>query len=331
MRISDIAKAANVSTATVSRVLNEKKGVSDAERERIKRIIEEYNYQPNLLGQTLRRATTNTLLAILPTLSNSFYSEILVAMEEEAVRNGYVLLICEQNRFFSLYLDRLKNKLVDGIILFYAGMEAQELSNLARNYPIVQCCEIIPGSHTSTVSIDNRQAGADVANMLLAKGHRHFVFVCGNAVSERLRHDGFLDAMEMFGLNEENFTVIQAQRNPSSNVLTVPLDSLRDRLEGKESPTAVFCSSDELAIQVTQYLERSNFRVPEDISVVGFDDQSIMRYFRPRLTTVGQDKEELGIGAVQALVAKISDIDSEDRHIVVRHWIEQRETVAEKR
>lgn len=85
MRISDIAKAANVSTATISRVINEKKGVSDAERERIKKIIEEYNYQPNLLGQTLRRATTNTLLAILPTLSNSFYSEILVAMEEEAV------------------------------------------------------------------------------------------------------------------------------------------------------------------------------------------------------------------------------------------------------
>lgn len=329
MRISDIAKAANVSTATISRVINEKKGVSDAERERIKKIIEEYNYQPNLLGQTLRRATTNTLLAILPTLSNSFYSEILVAMEEEAVRNGYVLLICEQNRFFSLYLDRLKNKLVDGIVLFYSGMEAQQLSSLAQNFPIVQCCEIVPDSHTSTVSIDNRRAGADVADMLLAKGHRHFVFVCGNAVSEMQRHDGFLDAIEAFGLCEDNFAVIQAKRNPSSNVLTVTFENLQNCLQNENHPTAVFCTSDELAIQVIQYLERRGYRVPEDISVVGFDDQSIMRYFRPRLTTVGQDKESLGCSAIQALVAKINDIDSEDRHVAVHHWIEQRETVTE--
>lgn len=329
MKISDIAKAANVSTATVSRVLNEKRGVSEAERERIKKIIDEYNYQPNLLGQTLRKSTTNTLLAILPTLSNSFYSEILVAMEEEAVQSGYVLFICEQNRFLNMYLDRLKNKLVDGVILFYSGMDAQELSKLSQSFSILQCCEIVPDSRTSTISIDNWQAGADIADMLMAKGHRRFVFVCGDAVSETQRHDGFLNAIEQFGLCEDNFTVIQAERNLSSNVLTVPFNRLEDCMGKENFPTAVFCSSDELAIQVIRYLERNGCRVPTDISVVGFDDQSIMQYFRPRLTTVGQDKENLGRSAVQALVAKINDINSEDCHIVVRHWIEQRETVAE--
>lgn len=144
-------------------------------------------------------------------------------------------------------------------------MEAQQLSSLAQNFPIVQCCEIVPDSHTSTVSIDDCRAGADVADMLLAKGHRHFVFVCGNAVSEMQRHDGFLDAIEAFGLCEDNFAVIQAKRNPSSNVLTVPFENLQNCLQNENHPTAVFCTSVELAIQVIQYLERRGYRVPEDI------------------------------------------------------------------
>lgn len=91
------------------------------------------------------------------------------------------------------------------------------------------------------------------------------------------RHDGFLDAIEAFGLCEDNFAVIQAKRNPSSNVLTVPFENLQNCLQNENHPTAVFCTSDELAIQVIQYLERRGYRVPEDISVVGFDDRSIKR------------------------------------------------------
>lgn len=329
MRIADIAKAAKVSTATVSRVINGKKGVSDKERERVQAIIESFNYQPNLLGQTLRRSSTNTLLAIIPTLSNPFYSEILTAMEEEAVKNNYVLLICEQNRFLNLYLDRLKSKLIDGVILFYAFMDAQELNALAKNYPIVQCCEIIPDSNTPTVSIDNYQAGRDVAKLLWEKGHRCFAFVGGDAMSEALRYKGFCDTLLDYGLAEENISRIETERHPSSNILTVQSASFKSLLTGDNAPTAVFCSSDELAMQTVQWLERHHYNVPLDISVIGFDDQNIMKYFRPRLTTVAQDKAELGKSAVNALISKINSIDSDNEKIVVRHWIEQRETVTE--
>ncbi|MBO5021389.1 MAG: LacI family DNA-binding transcriptional regulator [Clostridia bacterium] len=328
MKISDIAKIAGVSTATVSRVINEKEGVSAKERARVQEIIKKYDYQPNLLGQTLRNSSTNTILAIVPTLSNPFYSEILTAMANEAIEYGYALMICEQDKFLDFYIDRLRCRLVDGVVLFYSSMEAHEIDELAKKFPVVQCCEIIPNSNTSTVTIDNFQAGCDVAEMFIKNNHKRFGFVGGNAVSEQLRYEGFCEVVNKTVKNPNALIKIITKRDEHKNMLTIDFENLKSALNVENAPTAFFCTSDELAMQLVQWLQRHHYSVPSEISVIGFDDQDITKYFRPQLTTVAQDKFEIGKNTVNVLMKKINDIESENINIISNHWIEYRETVS---
>lgn len=321
----DVAKKANVSTASVSRVLNGQDGVSEETRKRIQKLIDEMNYQPNLLGRNLRRSATKLILAILPALSNPFYSDILATIEIQAAERGYMVMVCENNKYMMEYLNLVRTRLVDGAILFYSSMSAEEVTKLARQYPVIQCCEYVENAKAPVICIDDEMAGYDAAKHLLKYGHRRIAFVGSTAFSSELRYRGLCRALKEEGGNENDIVYLKIEDFHLLNGKWTP--TVAEIMSLEFPPTAFFCCSDEFAIQTIEWLEARQYRIPQDVSVIGFDDQPIARYFRPRLTTVAQNKEKLGQLSFELLLGKIASLHSPNRKIFVPHWLEERQTV----
>ena len=326
MRIADLAKIANVSTATVSRVLNKQDGVAKETRERIQELIDEMNYQPNLLGRNLRRSATKLVLTILPTFSNAFYSDILAAIETKAAERGYMVMTCENNKYMMEYLNLIRTRLVDGVILFYSSMTADEVSELAKQYSVVQCCEYVENAKAPIVCIDDEAAGYDAAKHLLKYGHRKIAFIGTTAFSSMLRYKGLCRALKEESGDEKDIAYLKIEDFHLLNEGWTP--AIADVLSLPSPPTAFLCCSDEYAVQAIEWLKERKYRVPEDISVMGFDDNPIVRYFHPKLTSIAQDKEELGKQAFELLYSRLSSGNGSDERIFVPHRLEERQTVA---
>lgn len=328
MRISDVAKILGVSTATISRVINRQSGVSEEVRRAIQEKLDEIGYHPNLLGRNLRRSSTKMILVFFPTLSNSFYAEVINAMQVEAAKCGFILLVCEQHRYFNRYIDMVKNRLVDGAVIFYSNMPSEELTALASTFPIIQSCERVIGAETSYVGIDDEQAGFDAAKLLLENGHQKIVYVAGDAESEHRRYLGMRRAFSEMGASASNIKVAAIKRDEITNQISIPFKLLSEIMK-EFGPTAFFCSSDMLALQSIQWLEHNGFPVPRAVSVLGFDDQDIAKYFRPEITTISQDKVTIGKKSIELLVKKIMDINSPNEQCIAEHHIIMRGTVAQ--
>ncbi|MBR6790835.1 MAG: LacI family DNA-binding transcriptional regulator [Oscillospiraceae bacterium] len=324
--IKDVAKAAGVSVATVSRVLNASENVRPETVEAVKRAISELDYHPNFLGRTLRRLETMKILVMVPTISNQFYSRVIRGIQSVARQNGYHVMLgitesdpdAEQE-----YVEMARRKLVDGVIFLYSSLPAKEITELAQSCPAVFANECVPGAEVSAVSIDNRQAGYDAAEFLIRNGHRTIAFVSAGMLygSSSERREGFCAAMLDAGLSADEKLFIdegltfKAGRRAATRLL-----------QGK-LPDAVFAASDSAAIGLISSLEEKGIRVGKDISVMGFDDNQIAEYFIPALTTVSQPQIEIGQKAMELLIEKMHDLTGEAKQIVLPHRLEIRNSV----
>ena len=325
--IKDVAKAAGVSVATVSRVLNTSENVRPDTVEAVKRAIEELNYHPNFLGRTLRRLETLKILVVAPTISNQFFSRVIRGIQSVARQNGYhvMLGITESDREAEReYVEMARRKLVDGLIFLHSALLADEIDSLAAGCPIVFANEFVSNAHVSTVSIDNRRAGYDAAVFLLENNHRRIAFVSAGALygSSSLRQEGYCAALLAAGIDPgsqpflyEGLT-FKAGRRAANSLLQ--MGSL---------PDAVFATSDSAAIGIISTLAEAGVKAGEDISVMGFDDNQIAEYYLPPLTTVSQPQLEIGQKAMELLINKIKNLACEDQHLTLPHRLEIRSSV----
>ncbi|WP_409304098.1 LacI family DNA-binding transcriptional regulator [Peribacillus sp. SCS-155] len=317
VRIIDVAKKANVSTATVSRVLTNSGTVKKETTDKVLEAIESLNYQPNLLARQLRRLETKTILVVVPDITNTFFSKVLRGVEEVANQNGYQVLLGDANNSIeheSGYLNILRQKKADGMILLTANVDAQIVEELASQYPVVLACEYTEGSNIPTVSIDNISSARKATEHLINLGHKRIGHISGpfNSVLGRDRLKGFQQAMAQHCLPVESFLVQEGDFSFESGFnLMLKLLAL-DR-----TPTAIFAANDEMAIGAIKAVKSKGLKVPDDVSVVGFDDIKFASIYEPALTTIGQPSFDIGKKAMELLIRLINhDELDKDQYIL---------------
>lgn len=326
--IKDVAKEAGVSVATVSRVLNGTDRVRSETVEAVQAAIEKLNYHPNFLGRTLRRLETMKILVVLPTISNQFYSRVVRGIQDVAKQNGYhVMLVTTENdtEAETGYIEMVRRRLLDGIIFLFSTLSGEQIQRLAEECPVVVASETIPGiDGVSTVTIDNWKAAYDAAQFLIANGCRRIAYLSAGAIygSSAARGKGVMDAMAEAGLDiqpefllDEGLT-FKAGKRAALRLLDLPA-----------LPDAVFAAADAAAIGVMHTLLEHDIVAGKDISVMGFDNNSIAEYYDPPLTTVAQPQMEIGRKAMELLIKKIKDPDSAPEKILLPHQLVIRDSV----
>jgi LacI family repressor for deo operon, udp, cdd, tsx, nupC, and nupG len=305
-RIQDVAKLADVSTATVSRALATPERVSPEARARVLEAIAKTGYVPNPAARTLRSQKTYMVLVVLPDLSNTFFSKILRGIEETLFEAGYGMIISdldgspEKEAHFAAFTAAGR---VDGAILLNGHLFGQSREGEGQpariKIPLVAVCEAIPGADIPQIEIDNRAAAYGMTQHLASLGHRSIAYVSGPAsnILERERFQGFKDGLETAGLPFDPALVL-----PGDYTIEAGVRAGQDLVARPTRPTAVFCTSDEMAIGLMRTLFSAGLRVPEDISVAGFDDIEFAAVAEPPLTTIHQPRRELGQAAASALI-----------------------------
>lgn len=328
--IKDVAKKAGVSVATVSRVLNGTGAVKEQTRQAVEDAIEALQYSPNGLGRNLRRQETKKILVVLSTISNQFYSRVVRGIEDRAAEEGYqVLLGTTRDRIETLrrYFGMLQTRQVDGAIFMsthFSGAEEKEF--LEGGYPIVCACEPVDDPQVSYVGINDELAAREAVGYLISCGHRKIALLCGGSFmkdiygSSDLREYGYRREMEENGLPvppeyliREGMTYNSGKR-AAHYVLSLP-----------ELPDAIFSCSDAGAVGLIRTFLEQGIRVPEDISVMGFDNTAMSEVYYPSVTTVSQPQYEIGRCAMELLLRQMRD-ENGDNRVVLPHEIVCRES-----
>jgi LacI family repressor for deo operon, udp, cdd, tsx, nupC, and nupG len=306
--IRDVALAANVSTATVSRTLSNPDMVSEATREAVFEAIRVTGYRMNVSARNLRRRTTGAIGVLVPNLANPFFSQILSGIAEVMSKAEINVLITDTTpmalddhrfpEFFSYHHT-------DGIIVLDGMLRHTLLTSNDTDddrVPIVFACEWVEQTRRASVAIDNAAAATLAIHHLVELGHKNIGHVRGpeGNVLTTARQDGTLVSLREAGLEARDEWMFEGD-------FTLPSGAAAARrwLAGSNRPTAVFCASDEMAMGFISELHRSGVSVPGDVSVVGFDDLEITSHFVPRLTTIHQPRNMIGRVAAEVLLERI--------------------------
>lgn len=306
--IQDVARTAEVSTATVSRALSFPERVSEITRQRVFDAVERTGYAVNQTARNLRRKTTGAIVVLVPNLGNPFFSRILAGIESAASQAGYTVLICDtlQPRpGEDLVLNYVRNNRADGLIILDGSLPSTLLSGVTRGGrrpPIVFACEWREGSGLPSVRFDNVAGAALAIDHLAGLGHRDIGHALGplTNVLTMARYDGYRSAMHDNGLLIRDEWIFGGDFSLHAGVLAA-----RQWMALDARPTAMFLSNDEMACGFISELHRHGVSVPKDVSVVGFDDIDIAEHFIPALTTIRQPRVALGEAAFAELLACI--------------------------
>ncbi len=301
--IKDVANAAGVSVATISRVLSNPDLVKPATKEHVLQIIKEMNYQPNVLARQLRTQTTRAVIVIVPNIENSFFHGILSGIGTEAERQGYQMLIADLKSQPSLekhYIEAIKQRQVDGIISLSANMTQKLETLITERYPLVMVVQCVPNYKIPSVSIDNMAASKALMTHLIRLGHREIAHLTVSPLQMPYqdRLNGYISALEEHKIPVDNELISYGEP-----AIKGGYDQMWTLLAKQKKFTAVFAAGDTMAIGAMKALKDQGLRVPEDCAVVGFDDIDLSSVWEPAITTIRQPKEMMGRIAFQKLLA----------------------------
>jgi LacI family repressor for deo operon, udp, cdd, tsx, nupC, and nupG len=319
-RIKDVAAAAGVSTATVSRVINKHSSVSESTRRKVLEVIAKLNYVPNHGGRLLRTQETKSILVLVPDIRNSFYANILYGMDRLASDHQYTLIIA--STYSDVIRERnlinlLQQKLADGMILLASVLGESELVKLDQDYHLVQLCEFNQGTTLTHISVDNYQAAYEAMTHLISKGHEKIAFLSANNnfLSTKLREMAYIQALKDHNIMPDEGLLIRGSYSFESGRIGTNIV-----MNAVSPPTAIFAISDVVAAGAIQALYRLNLRTPADVAVCGFDDIDMASQLTPPLTTVAQPLEMLGTMAAKILLDKIAGKEVK-RSTVLQHQL----------
>lgn len=324
--IKDVAKRANVSIATVSRVLNQSKPVSPQVREKVMKAVEELGFNPNPVARSLVMKESRLIGVLISDISNMFFSVLVSAIEQECFKQKYTPLLCSTNGNTQrelYYLNLLKDQYVDGVIIFTSSPKEEHLRFFENNpIPVVFKSYADPKkSPFSCINIDDYQAFFDATQYLIDLGHEKIGMLGAQLVNVESeiyqRYLGFRKALEDRGLELHEKWLLEGDTDIHSGYMKA-----KKLFSMKEIPTAVCCTSDTIAIGAIRAAEEMGLLVPEDVSIMGFDDIPIAEAYRPGLTTIRQPIIEMGIQSAQMLIDQIQDKESHSKEIrILSHEI----------
>jgi LacI family repressor for deo operon, udp, cdd, tsx, nupC, and nupG len=326
--IREVARLAGVSVATVSRTLKSPERVLPETRDKVNAAVEQAGYRPNLMAVQFRSRRTGNLVILVPAIANTFFARVISGAQQAAQAAGYRLLLCDTQgredveREFAALVHAHQ---ADGVIQLRAYDPFESPSPNGESPPMVNACEVIQGGRHPTISLDNRAAAKAMTEHLIGLGHRRIGLVKGPKSSPltRDRVAGYHDALSQAGIACDPALVCHGDFT-----LTAGFEGAGALLQLAERPTALFCENDEMAIGALKRIKQQGLRVPEDISLVGFDDIPFAAYCDPPLTTIAQPAEVFGQKAVEMLIALIEKKPILQRHVVLPFELTLRDSTA---
>ncbi|MGE8204640.1 LacI family DNA-binding transcriptional regulator [Heyndrickxia sp. NPDC080065] len=327
--IKDVAKRANVSIATVSRILNDKPGFSEKTKRKVLKTIEELGYYPNAIARGLVNKKTQTIGVLIPTVSNLFSSEILNGIEDYANEEGVSVIVCNtasDGMKTINYLEVLAEKQVDGLIIvsesikegFYKaitemGVPVVLVSTISFQYPIPY------------VKVDDKHAAFSATNYLIKKGHTKIAMITGNKndpIAGIPRIEGYKSALVSNGIPVQEDYIFYSDGFAHQ----YGIEGMEELLRRKLDFTAVFASSDELAVAAMSVAYKNGIKIPDELSIIGYDNTKLAEMIIPSLTTVSQPLYDMGLKAATMLFS-IKEKEDMIESRIMPHEIIERETV----
>ncbi|KKB75236.1 MULTISPECIES: catabolite control protein A [Bacillus] len=326
--IYDVAREANVSMATVSRVVNGNPNVKPTTRKKVLEAIERLGYRPNAVARGLASKKTTTVGVIIPDISSIFYAELARGIEDIATMYKYNIILSnsDQNMDKELHLlNTMLGKQVDGIVFMSGNVTDEHVEEFKRSpVPIVLAASVEEKGETASVAIDYEQALYDAAVMLIENGHKRLAFVSGpmqEPINKAKKLQGFKGALQDKGLEFKEEFVVEGDYTYDSG-----MEALDALMKLDEKPTAVISATDEMALGIIHAAQDKGLSIPEDLEVVGFDNTRLSLMVRPQLTTVVQPTYDIGAVAMR-LLTKLMNKEEVEEHIVqLPHRIEQRQS-----
>lgn len=309
--IKDIAKLANVSVTTVSKVINDYSDISPETKRLVLKIIDENNYRPNANARTLSTNKSYSIGIFFKDHQNSglhhpFFREVIYGLEREFSEYGYDLILFSSkwgDKF--KYLEKCKHRNVDGAILMGMPKSDGDLNELTKsNIPAVFVDLDIDGDNATYVMSDNVKGAIKAINYFVKLGHQKIGMITGEKMTKPAqdRLTGYKKALKSNGLNYNKNWVIEGEFSETGGY-----NSMKKIIDLNKQPTAIFCQGDKIAFGAIKAINESEYRVPDDYSIIGFDDIEISSYIEPQLTTIHQDKFKMGKTAAELLIKIINN------------------------
>nr|WP_196783318.1 DNA-binding transcriptional regulator CytR [Escherichia coli] len=301
--MKDVALKAKVSTATVSRALMNPDKVSQATRNRVEKAAREVGYLPQPMGRNVKRNESRTILVIVPDICDPFFSEIIRGIEVTAANHGYLVLIgdcAHQNQQEKTFIDLIITKQIDGMLLLGSRLPFDASIEEQRNLPpMVMANEFAPELELPTVHIDNLTAAFDAVHYLYEQGHKRIGCIAGPEEMPlcHYRLQGYVQALRRCGIMVDPQYIARGDFTFEAGS-----KAMQQLLDLPQPPTAVFCHSDVMALGALSQAKRQGLKVPEDLSIIGFDNIDLTQFCDPPLTTIAQPRYEIGREAMLLLL-----------------------------
>ncbi|GER85353.1 LacI family transcriptional regulator [Thermogemmatispora aurantia] len=315
--IKEVARAAGVSTATVSRVLANSPHVRPALRERVLKAIKELEYRPNLIARSLRAQQTTTIGLIVSDIRNPFFTAISRAVEDTAYEEGYSLILCntdEDPKKESIYLNVMRDANVAGVILSPTGPTAAGLRELEAGFAVVVIDRSIPDADVDMVLLDNVDSAYRLTRHLLENGYQRIAAICGErSTTGRERCAGYEQALRAYGLLPTAELVrfvppqIEAGYAAALRLLDLP-----------EPPEALLTTNSLLAAGALEAIRERGLRIPDEVALVTFDETTWASLVQPPITLIEQPTYEIGKTATELLLQRVAEPERPTRRVILK-------------
>ncbi|MEY2193476.1 catabolite control protein A [Neobacillus sp. BF23-41] len=326
--IYDVAREANVSMATVSRVVNGNPNVKPVTRKKVLEVIDRLGYRPNAVARGLASKKTTTVGVIIPDISNIFFAELARGIEDIATMYKYNIILSnsDQNKDKELHLlNTMLGKQVDGLVFMGGNITAEHVEEFEKSpVPIVLAGSIEESNKIPSVNIDYEEAVYDSIKEFIEKGHKNIAFVVGplhepKNTFKKLR--GYQRALQDSGIPYNEELVVEGDYTYDSGI-----EAIEKLLEVADRPTAILVGSDEMALGVVHGAEDKGYKIPEDFEVITSDNTRLSLMVRPQLTTIVQPLYDIGAVAMRLLTKLMNKEQVSEQIVVLPHRIEHRQS-----
>lgn len=323
--IYDVAREANVSMATVSRVVNGNPNVKPTTRKKVLDTIERLGYRPNAVARGLASKKTTTVGAIIPDISSIFFSELTRGIEDIATMYKYNIILSnsDQNLDKEIRLiDTMLEKQVDGIIFMGGEITEEHIKQFkTANVPVVLAATHDETKTLPSINIDYKRAAYEATNYLIKSSNEQPALITGGKFiqSNGLKYEGYIEALNDASIEIDENLIIKEESTYNGGIVAV-----EKLLENNRKPKSIFVTTDEMAVGVIHSLQDRGLRVPEDVEVFGFNNTRVSLMVRPTLTTIVQPMYDIGAVAMRLLTKFMNKEEVDEQTVILPHRILKR-------
>ncbi|MCL2055204.1 MAG: LacI family DNA-binding transcriptional regulator [Oscillospiraceae bacterium] len=325
--IKDVAKEAKVSVTTVSRVINKNTKVSSATVKKVSAAMKKLGYCSAQIGKSPRKSRSQTIMAIIPSIDNPLFGDVLRGMRAGAAEHEYEIIACVSSDSITneqRLLSMLSNHAAEAAVILGTQLDKDKLNELSKDFYIALCCEYVEGADVLAVTVDDSAGAYYATRNFINMGHTKIAIVstktCSSSSKEREK--GYLKALKESGIEFREEYIFRGGYNYNNGA-----DAFNTFMSLSDSPTAVFCVSDILALGFANQAIKADIKIGVDISICGFDNIPFSGMHSPGITTIEQPGFEIGRTAVEELIYRIHNGVKSSRHITLNFELISRDSI----